>query len=85
MNYDDLGKYFIKNGELYEVISYINNPSLQLKNIRTGQKEVIAIGSMLSKEYNKLYGVPYDEDSYNLSKATPVENINLESNGVNND
>lgn len=79
MKHEDLGEYFIKNGELYMAIGYINNPAIELKNIRTGQNEVIVIGSLLSREYSKLFQIPCEEDGYNLDKATPVENIILES------
>ena len=81
MKREDLGQYFIKNGEIYEAIGYINNPALELKNINTGQKEVVVIGSMVSREYSKLFSIPVEEDSYNLDKATPVEQIFLESKG----
>lgn len=79
MKHEDLGQYFIKNGELFEAIGYIDNPAIELKNIKTGQKEVVVIGSMVSHEYSKLFSIPCEEDAYNLDKATPVENINLES------
>ena len=79
MKHEDLGQYFIKNGELYMAIGYIDNPAIELKNVRTGQKEVAVIGSQVSREYSKLFQIPVDEDAYNLDKATPVKNINLES------
>ena len=79
MNLKDLGQYFIKNGELYEAIAYIENPAIELKNIKTGQKEVVVIGSTASHKYSKLFSIPCEVDAYNLDKATPVENINLES------
>ena len=74
MNKEDLGQYFIKNGELYYAISYIDNPAIELKNVKTGQKEVVVIDSIASREYSKLFKIPV-EDSYNLDKATPVDEI----------
>ena len=77
MNRHDLGQYFIKNGEIYYCLGYIENPALEIKNIRTGQKEVIVIGSLVSKEYSKLYSIPCDEN-YILDKAEPVKNIKFD-------
>lgn len=79
MKREDLGQYFIKNGELYEAIGYIDNPAIELKNIKTGQKEIVVIGNMVSHEYSKLFAIPCEEDAYKLEKAKPVNNINLES------
>ena len=76
----DLGQYYIKNGEIYYVMGYIENPALEIKNIRTGQKEVIVIGSKVSKEYSKLFSIPCD-DTYNLDKAVPVKDIALDKIG----
>lgn len=81
MKHEDLGQYFIKNGELYTAIGYIDSPAIELKNIKTGQKEVVVIGSMMSHEYSKLFAIPCEEDAYDLDKAEPVNNINLESKG----
>ena len=81
MKREDLGQYFIKNGELYYAISYINNPAIELKNIKTGQKEVVVIGSLVSREYSKLFKIPVESNGYDLDKATPVDEIYLESKG----
>ena len=81
MKREDLGQYFIKNGELYYAIGYINNPALELKNVKTGQKEVVVIGSLVSREYSKLFKIPVEKDGYNLDKATPVNKIYLENKG----
>ena len=81
MKREDLGQYFIKNGELYYAIGYINNPALELKNVNTGQKEVVVIGSPVSREYSKLFEIPVEENGYDLDKATPVDRIYLESKG----
>lgn len=81
MTHEDLGKYFIKNGEIYYAIGYIDRPAIELKNLKTGQKEVVVIGSMVSREYSKLYEIPVEENGYNLDNLIPVENINLESKG----
>ena len=79
MRKEDLGQYFIKNGELYYALSYINNPAIELENIKTGQKEVVVIDSLVSREYSKLFKIPVEENGYNLDKATPVDKIYLES------
>lgn len=78
MKREDLGQYFIKNGELYLAIGYINNPALELKNVKTGQRELVVIGSPVSREYSKLFKIPVEENGYNLDKATPVDRIHLE-------
>lgn len=77
MNIEDLGKYFIKNNELYYAIGYIDRPALELKNIITGQKETVVIDSPVSKEYRKLFSIPVDNNSYDIDKAIPVDNIKI--------
>lgn len=81
MKREDLGQYFIKNGELYYALGYINNPALELENVKTGQREVVVIGSLVSREYSKLFKIPVEEDGYNFDKATPVDKIYLENKG----
>lgn len=81
MNREDLGQYFIKNGELYYALGYINNPALELENVKTGQRNVVVIDSPVSREYSKLFQIPVEENGYNLDKATPVDKIYLESKG----
>lgn len=85
MKREDLGQYFIKNGEIYYAICYINNPAIELKNIKTGQKEIVVIGSLVSREYSKLFKIPVEENGYNLDKATPVDEIYLKSKGEDNE
>lgn len=81
MNRKDLGQYFIKNGELYYAFGYIQDPAIELENVKTGQRETVVIGSPVSREYSKLFQIPVEEDGYNLDKATPVDRIYLESKG----
>ena len=81
MKREDLGQYFIKNGELYYALGYIKDPAIELENVKTGQKEVVVIGSPVSREYSKLFKIPVEENGYNLDKATPVDRIYLESKG----
>ena len=82
MNREDLGNYFIKNGEIYYAIGYIDRPAIELKNVKTGQKEVVVIGSPVSKEYSKLFKIPVEENGiYIIDKATPFEKLHLESKG----
>ena len=79
MKREDLGQYFIKNGELYYALAYIDEPAIELKNVKTGQEEVVVIGSLVSRKYSKLFKIPVEENGYNLDKAEPVEDICLES------
>ena len=81
MNKEDLGQYFIKNGELYYALGYIKDPAIELENVKTGQREVVVIGSLVSKEYSKLFKIPVEENGYDLDKAIPVDRIYLESKG----
>jgi len=81
MQREDLGKYFIKNGEIYYAFGYIDSPALEIENVKTGQRETVVIGSPISREYSKLYQIPVEENGYNLDKATPVDRIYLESKG----
>lgn len=75
MSREDLGQYFIKDGELYYAFSYIQDPAIELENVRTGQRETVVIGSLVSREYSKLFQIPVEEDGYHLDKVTPVDNI----------
>lgn len=79
MKREDLGQYFIKDGEIYYALGYISNPAIELRNINTGQKEVVVIGSMVSREYSKLFSIPVEENGYNLDKAKPVNDLIWES------
>ena len=51
MNRDSLGKFVIKDGKVYEVIGYIEDPCLVLEEKETGLCDTIVIGSRESKEY----------------------------------
>ena len=75
MTEGDLGRYFIKDGEIYNAIGYINSPALELRNIRTGERRTIVIDSLLSHEYSKLFSIPCEEGQYNLDNAEEVSNI----------
>jgi len=79
MKREDLGQYFIKDGEIYYALGYISNPAIELINMNTGQKEVVVIGSMVSREYSKLFSIPVEENGYNLDKAEPVKDLMLGS------
>ena len=77
MNREDLGQYFIKNGEVYYAFGYIQDPAIELENVKTGQRETVVIGSPVSREYSKLFQIPVEENGYNLYKAEPVKHVNL--------
>ena len=77
MNKEDVGSYFIRNGELFYCYGYIDRPVLTFKNVNTGQREFVVINSMVEKEFSKLFSIPCN-NGYNLNKTEPVEHINLE-------
>lgn len=77
MNKEDVGSYFIRNGELFYCYGYIDRPVLTFKNVNTGQREFVVIDSIVEKEFSKLFSIPCN-NGYNLNKAEPVEHINLE-------
>lgn len=70
---DDLGKYFIKDAEIYLCIGYTEQPTIEFKNIRTGQKENCVVGSMVHDEFEKLYTIDGKDGT-----AKAVENIVME-------
>lgn len=72
---NELGKYFIKNGEIYMCIGYTDLPTTEFKNIRTGKIEHCVIGSMVFEEFKKLYSVENKNGKYNLDNAKEIENI----------
>lgn len=51
MNRESLGKLVVKDGKVYEVIGYIEDPCLELVEKATGIKETVVIGSRESMEY----------------------------------
>lgn len=77
MTNEDLGEYFIKNGEIYHCNSYTDRPTVNLKNIRTGENSCIVCDSDFAKSFNKLFEIPSEKGFYNLDKAKPVDHINL--------
>ena len=76
---NELGKYFINNGEIYLCIGYTEQPTIEFKNIRTGQKENCVVGSMVHNSFKKLYAIERKNGEYNFDdSAEEVENIVLE-------
>lgn len=51
MNKDSLGKLVINDGKLYEVIGYVEDPCLILKERATGIEKTVVIGSRESQSY----------------------------------
>ena len=68
---ESLGTYVIKNGEIFEVVAYAQDPTLELKSILNGRKESVVVGSEASKEYKPLYTKVYDEASL-CDREVPV-------------
>lgn len=54
MNKDSLGKLVINDGKLYEIIAYVEDPCLILKERATGIEKTIVIGSRESQSYKDL-------------------------------
>lgn len=54
MNRDSLGKLVVKDGKVYEVVAYIENPCLELEERATGIRKVVVIGSRESMNYKGL-------------------------------
>lgn len=54
MNREDVGEYFRHGYEIYQAFAYIDQPALELRNIKTGERRVIVIDSPISAEYHKL-------------------------------
>ena len=53
MNKKDVGAYFRHGCEIYQAFAYIDQPALELKNIKTGERRTIVIDSPISAEYHK--------------------------------
>lgn len=62
MRYDEkcLGKYFVKNGEIYECISYCSFPTLGFINLKTREKQSWANCSEIIKGFKQLVEVQDD-------------------------
>ena len=54
MNKDSLGKLVVNDGKVYEVIGYVEDPCLILKERATGLEKTIVIGSRESQSYKDL-------------------------------
>lgn len=54
MNREDVGEYFRHGCEIYQAFAYIDQPALELRNIKTGERKTIVINSPISAEYHKL-------------------------------
>ena len=54
MNKDSLGSLVVKDGKVYEVIGYIEDPCLDLVEKATGLRETVVIGSRESMNYKDI-------------------------------
>ena len=54
MNKDSLGSLVVKDGKVYEVIGYIEDPCLELVEKATGLRETVVIGSRESMNYKDI-------------------------------
>ena len=54
MNKDSLGSLVVKDGKVYEVIGYIEDPCLELVEKATGLRETVVIGSRESMKYKDI-------------------------------
>ena len=74
MNSEDLGCYFIKDGEIYYCIAYTDKPIVELLNINTNERKSIVCDSLLARDYAKLFKVPVG-DFYDLDLVEEVKNV----------
>ena len=78
MNREDLGNYFIKDNQLYVAIGYAEDPTMEIKNVITGQRQSIVIGSPYSQEFKKLVALKADAVGfYNLDSYENVKDVKL--------
>ena len=54
MNKESLGSLVVKDGKVYEVIGYIEDPCLELVEKATGLRETVVIGSRESMKYKDI-------------------------------
>ena len=54
MNKESLGSLVVKDGKVYEVIGYIDDPCLELVEKATGLRETVVIGSRESMKYKDI-------------------------------
>lgn len=74
LNKSALGTYVIKDGEIFKVIAYSSDPTLELESIVTGRKEMVVIGSPVCEDYKPLYTKVYDAASL-CDREVPVVSI----------
>ena len=71
----ELGKYFIKDNEIYQAIGYTEDPTMELKNIVTGQTMSVVVNSPLADNFKKLVAIPAKYGFYETTGAEEIENI----------
>ena len=56
-NYDpkDIGKFFVKGGEVYKLIGYCSTPTVTFKNIKTGETTgSVGIHGLIAQDFKRL-------------------------------
>jgi hypothetical protein len=53
-NENSCGKYFIKNGEIFQCIGYCPHPTLMFENVKTGEKEHRAVNCIIIQNFKEL-------------------------------
>ena len=64
MNSESLGKRFKNRNQEYECIAYTDNPTITMKNLETGEKINMVVGSMLANEFEEII----EEDNNKIEK-----------------
>ena len=64
MNSESLGKRFKNGNQEYECIAYADKPTITMKNLETGEKINMVVGSMLANEFEEII----EEDNNKIEK-----------------
>lgn len=51
MNTKKVGKYFVRDKQLWQCIAYCDQPTIEYENVNTGERICVAVGSLVDDEF----------------------------------
>ena len=63
------GIYAHSGGGLYRVLSYCQQPTLTMENVKTGQRIHFGIGGLINDEFTRVDGIKFDHRIGDVTKV----------------